>query len=198
MAAVLTNPPRLDRLQVENAMAAMSDADWRRVEFIASSLSHGFTGFEPEDLILEAQTKLIEGVRVWPTGVPAVVVLENIMSSIASNARKRIKEGPIDVTVEVDPLETGDQEGNTTAGQTVFSRTDATPESQVAAYEQIAAINQLVADDTDLQDLVAAWAMELKGEEAWMTLGWTKDKYEANRKKLTRRLDKLASEGSKK
>lgn len=197
MSAVLTNPPRLDRLQVENAMAAMSDADWRRVEFIASSLSHGFTGFEPEDLILEAQTKLLEGVRVWPTGVPAVVVLENVMSSIASNARKRIKDGPIDVTVEVDPLETDDQEGGT-AGQTVFSRTDATPESLVAAREQIAAINRLVADDADLQDLVAAWAMELKGEEAWMSLGWTKDKYEANRKKLTRRLDKLASEGSKK
>lgn len=197
MSAVLTNPPRLDRLQVENAMAAMSDADWRRVEFIASSLSHGFTGFEPEDLILEAQTKLLEGVRVWPTGVPAVVVLENVMSSIASNARKRIKEGPIDVTVEVDPLETDDQEG-VSAGQTVFSRTDATPESQAAAREQIAAINRLVADDADLQDLVAAWAMDLKGEEAWTSLGWTKDKYEANRKKLTRRLDKLASEGSKK
>ena len=45
---------------------------------------------------------------------------------------------------------------------------------------------------------MAAWAMELKGEEAWMSLGWTKDKYEANRKKLTRRLDKLAFEGSKK
>ncbi len=197
MSAVLTNSPRLDRLQVENAMAAMSDADWRRVEFIASSLSHGFTGFEPEDLILEAQTKLLEGVRVWPTGVPAVVVLENVMSSIASNARKRIKEGPIDVTVEVDPLETDDQEG-VSAGQTVFSRTDATPESQAAAREQIAAINRLVADDADLQDLVAAWAMDLKGEEAWTSLGWTKDKYEANRKKLTRRLDKLAFEGSKK
>lgn len=177
-------------------MAAMSDADWRRVEFIASSLSHGFTGFEPEDLILESQTKLLEGVRIWPMGVPAVVVLENVMSSIASNARKRIKEGPIDVAVEVDPLETDDQE--VSAGQTVLSRTDATPESQVAAREQIAAINRLVADDADLQDLVAAWAMELKGEEAWMSLGWTKDKYEANRKKLTRRLDKLASEGSKK
>ncbi|TXH79507.1 hypothetical protein [Thauera aminoaromatica] len=197
MSAVLTNPPRLDRLQVENAMAAMSDADWRRVEFIASSLSHGFTGFEPEDLILEAQTKLLEGVRVWPTGVPAVVVLENVMSSIASNARKRIKEGPIDVTVEVDPLET-DYQGGVSAGQTVFSRTDATPESQAATREQIAAIDRLVADDADLQDLVAAWAMELKGEEAWMSLGWTKDKYEANRKKLTRRLDKLAFEGSKK
>ena len=197
MSAVLTNSPRLDRLQVENAMAAMSDADWRRVEFIASSLSHGFTGFEPEDLILEAQTKLLEGVRVWPTGVPAVVVLENVMSSIASNARKRIKEGPIDVTVEVDPLETDDQEG-VSAGQTVFSRTDATPESQAAAREQIAAINRLVADDADLQDLATAWAMELKGEEAWTSLGWTKDKYEANRKKLTRRLDKLAFEGSKK
>lgn len=197
MSAVLTNPPRLDRLQVENAMAAMSDADWRRVEFIASSLSHGFTGFEPEDLILEAQTKLLEGVRVWPTGVPAVVVLENVMSSIASNARKRIKEGPIDVTVEVDPLATDDQEGVCT-GQTVFSRTDATPESQAAAREQIAVINRLVADNADLQDLVAAWAMDLKGEEAWTSLGWTKDKYEANRKKLTRRLDKLASEGSKK
>ncbi len=197
MSAVLTNPPRLDRLQVENAMATMSDADWRRVEFIASSLSHGFTGFEPEDLIQEAQTKLLEGVRVWPTGVPAVVVLENVMSSIASNARKRIKEGPIDVTIEVDPLETDGQEG-VSAGQTVFSRTNATPEGQAAAREQIAAITRLVADDADLQDLATAWAMELKGEEAWTSLGWTKDKYEANRKKLTRRLDKFASEGSKK
>jgi len=124
-------------------------------------------------------------------------VLENVMSSIASNARKRVKEGPIDVTVEVDPQETGDQEC-ASAGQAVFSRTDFSPESQAAAREQIAAIDRLVADDAKLQDLVAAWAMGLKGEEAWTSLGWTKDTYEANRKKLTRRLDKLTFEGSKK
>lgn len=197
MSAVLKPSPSLDRKQVEEAITTMSDADWRRVEFIASSLSHGVTGFEPEDLIQEALTKLLEGVRVWPQGVPTVVVLENVMLSIASNTRKRLQEGPIDTTVEVDPLETDDQTAFR-AGQSISSRTETTPESHAAAREQLSAVHRLVADDPDLQDLVAAWAMELKGEEAWASLAWTKDRYEANRKRLTRRLDKLASQGGNK
>lgn len=196
MSALPSNPPGLGRQQVEAALVAMSDADWRRVEFIASSLSHGYTGLEPEDLIQEAQTKLLEGVRVWRTELPAVVVLENVMASIASNARKRVKDGPIDAMVEVDPLEMGEEGAN--VGQQVFSRNDSTPESEAAAREQIAALDRLVADQPELQDLIAAWAMGLKGKEAWDSLGWIKDEYEANRKKLTRRLEKLSSDGSKK
>ena len=197
MSAVPTNPPGLTRVQIEAEIAALSHADWRRAERIADSLCAGITGIEPEDLLQEALTKFLEGDRVWPPGVPSLVVLENVMYSIASNTRKRRKEGPVDETVEVDPLE-GEGQEEAGAGKSVLSTTTITPEEEVSGEQQIAALYAALAGDSDLQDLATAWAMGLRGEAAWKELGWTEKKYEAERKRLTRRLEKLDPNRSKK
>lgn len=197
MSAVPTNPPDLSRAQIEGEIAALSHADWRRAERIAYSLCAGITGLEPQDLLQEALTKFLEGDRVWPLGVPSLVVLENAMYSIASNTRKRRKEGPVDETVEVDPFGDEGQE-EASAGKSVLSSTTITPEDEVSGKQQIAALYAMLAGDSDLQDLATAWAMGLRGEEAWKELGWTEKKYEAERKRLTRRLEKLDPDRSKK
>lgn len=190
-------PPGLTRAQLETEIAALTDADWRRAERISHGLAAGVVGIEPEDLLQEALTKLLEGVRVWPAGVPTLVVLENVMRSIANNTRKRNTEGPIDETLEVDPLEDEDRQG-TFAGNIVFSSTTITPEEEVSVQQQIAAVYAALAADSDLQDLATAWAMGLRGNDAIDELGWAKDKYEAQRKRLVRRLDNLDPDRSKK
>lgn len=192
MSAVQTTTASLSRAQIEEEIRSLSDGQWAKAERIAVSLCAGITGIEPEDLLQEAMTKFLEGVRVWPAGVPALVVLENVMFSIASNARRRVNDGPIDVTVELDPVsEERDEPG---AGRTAFSTTAVTPEDEVCARQQMAAVYASLAGDRDLQDLTAAWAMGMRGEECWTELGWTPLKYDAERKRLIRRLDKLARE----
>jgi hypothetical protein len=187
---------RLTRAEIDAALNAMSDADWRRLEVIAASLCAGIAALESEDLLQEAITKFLAGDRVWPAGLPPIVVFENVMHSIASNTRKRAEEGPIDEHVEVDPLETGEESANT--GSTVLSKTTVTAEDMLSWKQQIAAVYAAVAGDEDLENLAAAWAMGVRGKEAWTELGWTENKYEAQRKRLTRRLDKLGADGSKK
>ena len=195
MTTELPIPPGLTRTQLEAEISALTDADWRRAERISDGLAAGVVGIEPEDLLQEALTKLLEVVRVWPAGVPTLVVLENVMHSIASNTRKRVKEGPIDETT--DPLEGEDWEV-ASAGTTVFSSTANTPEDKLSGKQQIAAVYAALASDTELQDLATAWAMGLRGNDAIEELGWAKDKYEAQRKRLVRRLEKLDPDRSKK
>jgi len=123
-----------------------------------------------------------------------MVVLKNAMHSIASNARKHNKAGPIDQTVEVDVFEVDDEK----LGSTARSTTGITPEDVVSGKEQIAAVYAALAGDEDLHMLAIAWAEGLRGEEAYKELGWDAKKYDAERKRLTRRLEKLDPERSQK
>ncbi len=58
----------------------------------------------------------------------------------------------------------------------------------------MAAVYAAVAGDEDLELLVMVWADGQRGEEAAKELDWDKKKYEAARKRLTRRLDALDSD----
>jgi DNA-directed RNA polymerase specialized sigma24 family protein len=197
MSAVPTNPAGqgLTRAQIEETLAGFSDADWVRAQAIAGSLCGGLTGWSAEDLLQEAMTKFLEGSRVWPPGVHPMVVLKNVMHSIASNQRKHNRASPIDEKVEVDPYET-DDDGEKAA--TVRSSTGITPEEVVSGKQQMASLYAALAGDDDLQMLVMVWADGLRGEEARKELDWDAKKYDAERKRLTRRLEKLDPQRSHK
>lgn len=190
MSAVPTNTarPGLTRDQVEAILAGFGDADWERAQTIAATLCGGVTGWSAEDLLQEALTKFLEGDRSWPSGVHPMVVLKNVMHSIASNERKSNRASPIDEQVEVDPFETGDEAEKVAS---VRSSSGATPEDVVSGKQQMAALYAALAGDDDLQMLVMVWADGLRGEEARAELGWDAKKYDAERKRLTRRLEKL-------
>lgn len=196
MSVASTNPDSqvLTQDQVGEVLAGLSSADWKRAQAIAGSLCGGVTGWTADDLLQEAMTKLLAGDRVWPAGVHTMVVLKNAMHSIASNARKHNEAGPIDQYAEVDAFETDDEK----LGPTARSTTGITPEGVVSGKEQIAAVYAALAGDEDLHMLAIAWAEGLRGEEARKELGWDAKKYDAERKRLTRRLEKLDPDRSPK
>jgi hypothetical protein len=181
--------PRLTRAEIETLLDGLSDSDWRRAETLASSFASGVNGWEPKDLLQETLTRFLELKRRWPAGIPPLVVMENAMPSIASNARKRARRGPIEETIEVDPLEV--EEDLQSQGPAVHSRTTFTPEGIVSAKEQLEAINASCDGDKELLDLATAWAMDLRGQDACEELGWDEKKYDKVRQRLTRRLNKL-------
>ncbi|MDI1270546.1 MAG: hypothetical protein PSV40_15770 [Polaromonas sp.] len=189
MSAIPTDPASegLTPDQIGEVLSDLSAADWQRAKAIAGSLCGGVSGWNADDLLQEAMTKFLAGERVWPVGVHTMVVLKNAMHSIASNARKHNKVSPIDHNVEVDPFETDDEK----EGPAALSTTGTTPEELVSGKQQIAALYAALAGDDDLHMLAIAWGEGLRGEDACKELGWDAKKYDAERKRLTRRLEKL-------
>lgn len=179
--------PGLTKTEVEGTLTGLSPADWKRAELIAGALRVGIASLTGEDLLQEAMTALIAQTRTWPAGVHPLVVLKNAMHSIASNTRKHDAASPIDDAVQVDPFET-DDEAKTPVVQ---SKVTVTPEDQFSGKQQIAALYAAVAGDQDLELLVMAWADSLRGKDAQDELGWDDKKYDGERKRLTRRLQKL-------
>ena len=76
----------------------------------------------------------------------------------------------------------------------VGSRTTITPEDEVSGRQQLATVYEAIAGDEDLELLAMAWADGLRGNEAGRELGWDKQKYDAARNRLNRRLKALDPE----
>lgn len=182
----------LSRTEVETELTSLSPADYRRIKIMARTYSRGLTYLSPEDLIQETYSKLLAGERVFPRDVRPVTVVINVMHSEASNCREREQLGVIDHHVDVSAMSYPIDDDEATA--VVIPRNEVTPERILIARRDLLAIEALVADDADLQDVVAAWSLELRGKEAFEYLGWEMNRYEAARKRLVRRFENMKEE----
>ncbi len=183
----------LNRTEIEAALTSLSPANLQRIKIMANTYSRGLTYLSADDLIQETYTKLLAGDRVFPGEVLPVAVVIHAMHSEASNCRAREQSGAIDHHVDISALtQSFDDDENTTT--VVIPKNEITPERILQAVSGLLAIEALVVDDADLQDVVAAWSMALRGKEAADYLGWEMNRYEAARKRLTRRLDSMKEE----
>ncbi len=92
-----------------------------------------------------------------------------------------------------------EKRNNTPAFDKYFDRfTDAQNVAGVSVTvdtaESISAVYAAVAGDEEMEMLVMVWADGLRGDAAAKELEWDKNKYEATRKRLTRRLNALDSD----
>jgi len=172
------DPGRLNYQEVQNSLAQMSDADLRRAERIAGFLAHGLPGVNGEDLLQEVYIKLLSGERRFPRGVHTVKVLKSAMESEASNARKGLRASPID-------LRTTDADGADRRS----------PEVELLASQQFAAIVATCAGDPDAELVVMVWADGLTGAEAREATGLGEKAFDAARKRATRRLAGFEAQG---
>jgi DNA-directed RNA polymerase specialized sigma24 family protein len=185
----------LNRAEVDALLREFSGAEWTRARKFARAVIYGLKGVEADDLVQEAITKLLSGDRVWRAGVPPLVVVANVIRGIASNWRKRSKNGPIDDSIEVALLDAGfDLEGPPQAIAVNYI----TPERILSGQEQLTCVERAVAADEELGLLCTAWAERLRGEPARSELGWSVKTYEAARKRFSRCLDKLGRTGDAK
>ena len=193
MSAVPETEVRLSPGEIESALKNFMPSNWSRAESIAAAACAGLVGWTPEDLLQEAVTKLLEGTRTCPVGVHPLVMLKTAMRGIASNIRKHHTEGPIDDGVALAHFGGTDE---TDTRPSVSGEAISNPQQVAAAREALAVIEDLISDDEDLALLAVAWAEGLRGDDAADALDWDKKKYEAARKRLTRRLCTLAAEWS--
>jgi len=188
-----TNPTyeRLSAADIDKEIRALLDsaANFSRLRSIASALCAGITGLSGGDLLNEAIVRFYEGRRTWPRGVHPLVVFKSAMHSIASDMRKRAELNPVDETVAL-ATSSGDEVSTDTRPQ-VHGVSTVTPEDALSGKEQLVAVYAAVAGDEELEWLVTVWSDGLRGDDAAKQLEWDKNKYEAARKRLTRRLNAL-------
>jgi len=182
---------RLSAEDVDQEIRALlgSAANFARLKSIASTLAAGVTGLSGDDLLNEAVVRFYEGRRKWPRGVHPLVVFKSAMHSLASDMRKRVALSPVDENVAL--VTAGGEEASADSRPQVHAAVTLTPEDELSGKKQLAAVYAVVAGDEDLELLVMVWADGLRGEEAANELDWDKKKYEAARKRLTRRLGAL-------
>jgi DNA-directed RNA polymerase specialized sigma24 family protein len=126
------------------------------------------TSYGHEDLIQEAYTRVLGGVRGWPRTVAVVPFLCGVMRSIAWDWRIERH----DETVEVEEI--GYEDSSVATG--------------IDAQRIVGFFN----DDPIAQTIIVAMMDGARGEELRELSGLTQTEYESKRTKIRRRLEKVA------
>jgi DNA-directed RNA polymerase specialized sigma24 family protein len=182
---------KLAEVGAELARLVQDPAEFARARKTAKVLAHGLRQLGGDDLLQEAMTRLLSGRRHWRRGLPVLVVLKGAMRSIASSARK----AP-DYELAEDIGATSDEDSDdypSTLGEGTSPETD--PARIVEAESEISAVQNAVRGDEELELLVEAFAEGLRGQDAAQELGWDGKTYDAARKRLSRRLAALDTDG---
>ena len=189
MLQVKPDDDRLSHAEVDAQLRGLSGADWKRARSIASLVANGLNGWTGDDLLHEAAVVLLQGERVWHRDVHVLVTLKMAMRSIASNARKKVSNGPVDHSVAVD-IGAGRSEDYEEA---VAPVNYLTPERIADGRQQLAEIEALVTGDEDAEMVLMAWCDGIRGQEAMEVTGMDAKRYDAARKRLLRKLAPVAA-----
>jgi hypothetical protein len=126
------------------------------------------TRYDYEDLLQEAYSRALDGRRAWTRGVPAVLFFGGVIRSLAWEWKNEFVNEVVDVGDE------GAQERGT------------------AAKIDLMKIMALFDDDHVAQRIIEGMMEGAKGEELQEANGLSPTEYETKRKKIRRRIEKLA------
>lgn len=181
----------LSKAEREALLGAMSPGDWGRAESLARAAAHGLTDMTAEDLLQETLTDLLGEERTWQRGVHPLVTLKVAMHSVASNAKKKVENAPIDQFAVVS---TGEEEAPEEGRPSpVPAVQHLGPQDTLEGRQQLAAIEQLVQGDDQAELILMAWAMGYSGAEARQETGLDAKQFDAARQRLLRKLKSAAA-----
>jgi DNA-directed RNA polymerase specialized sigma24 family protein len=121
------------------------------------------------DLLQEAFTRILDGSRRRPKGIPMVSFVAGVMRSIRSDYWRRTRR-------ELD-----------SAAALQEMREDAPdPERSLAALQELTAISDLFADDAQVQQIIAGAAEQRSAEEIRAAGRMSKVDYDSARKRMRR------------
>lgn len=173
----------LDIDQARDAVAALTATDLLRLQR-AGAIYGVSIGVDGMDLVNEAISRALGGVRACPTDVPFVLFLRNAMRSIASSERARMKEEPMLENM------TGGPDGPLTAvDRTAPGRTG---EETLLAREdtdaRLKALETLFADDEDAQLVLMGDLDEMSAADIRAMNEWSEQAYASVRRRMRRKL----------
>lgn len=187
-------PKHLQRAEVDAALVRLAQdaGEMARARKLAGVIAHGLPAMNGDDLLGKAMLLLLAERRKWPRGLSTIVMLKGVMRSVAYRTRRKLDyllaedlgaPSDEDSDVESSPLAEG-----------VSPQAD--PARAVAAESELVAVQDAVTGDEELELLVEALAEGLTGMAIAKELGWDGRKYDAARKRLSRRLAAIKTDRS--
>jgi RNA polymerase sigma-70 factor (ECF subfamily) len=163
------------------ALELVTETDLLRLKVIARIHARGLPPeFDWSDLLQEAFARVLDGSRPQPEGVPIVAFLAGVMRSIKAEhwkrAQRRARQLPkllVDMDVSGSP---GKEPCDPTSN----------PERSLIAIQELAAINQLFADDGQVRRIIAGLHEGLSPDEICARHDMSKTEYDSTRKRMRR------------
>ncbi len=187
----MTPVATLSRAEIENAIRALSPADWARLRLVAARYASG-RRLDARDLLQEALLRSLDG-RNCPRHVDVVRFLAEAMRSIADGESEKIANRLVVVSADQTPTIAERVQNHPTP--------DLSAEESLIAEEGAAAIRDeilaLFEDDPIAEIIVEGIMEEMEGEELRELSGLDATAYDSKRKLIRRRITKQYPEGWK-
>jgi len=167
------------REECAEALRALSDEDYERLEKIARLRVTGLHSVAWRDLLHDALERLLDGRRRWPRNIPLVVFLRETMRSIASDHWRRL-----DGLVVVAESEMG-ADGDVNGGAVDET---AQPERRASAEETLARIESAFEGDAEALRVLTAMATGWSPKEIQQEIGIDETRYASTLRRIRRRL----------
>ncbi len=175
---------------------ALTDGDISRLVGVCYSLRNVYRlQLEPKDLMQDALTRIIGGDRRVPVEVPLVVVIANIIKSIANDLVNSASNRSWQLEVM------SDETDEVMSDVSVFG---ASPENELLEEQEVAAVSQQVKaiflffeNDSDVLSLLRSITKGLKARDIVKdAFDGSQVKYDTTRKRLMRGIAKMKVEGA--
>jgi DNA-directed RNA polymerase specialized sigma24 family protein len=165
------------------ALDLIGQMDLLRLKTIARLYARGLPpDVTWDDLLQEAFTRVITGSRVQPQGVTMVVFIAGIMRSLkAEHWRRTLNRPGGDQVLQIDPVGNGSRD---------LELCDPAPgpEQSLSARQELAAIEQLFADDHVALKIIAGLGAGLTAEQIRVATKLSKTDYDSARRRMRRTL----------
>lgn len=137
------------------------------------------------DLLQEAFTRVLDGSRRQPHGVPMVAFLAGIMRSIKEQYWRQARKGVRQMPKLLADLEAVDAQ----KGELLDPAPN--PERRVIAMQEVDSINQLFSDDVQARQMIAGLFEGWTPEEICATYAMSKTDYDSTRRRMRRTLARV-------
>jgi RNA polymerase sigma-70 factor (ECF subfamily) len=163
------------------ALALVTEIDLLRLKVIARLHARGLPPeFDWTDLLQEAFARVLDGSRPPPEGVPKVAFLAGVMRSIKAEYWKRAQRQAQQLPKLLADMDVTDDPGKEPYDPT------SNPERSVIAIQELAAINELFADDDQAQQVIAGLHEGNSPEEICARHDMSKTAYDSTRRRMRR------------
>lgn len=176
---------RISEMPARRALEAklVNEADLLRLKTIARLHARGLPHpMDWSDLLQESVTRVLEGSRRQPTGVPLVAFLAQVMRSVKEQYWRQHRRGVRRLPKFLADIEAGDSREAELA--------DPAPshERRFMAIEQMEIINGLFEEDPRAREVIAALYEGWSPEETCATYAMSRTDYDSTRKRIRRAL----------
>jgi DNA-directed RNA polymerase specialized sigma24 family protein len=161
----------------------VTEADLVRLKVIAQLHARGLP---PDigwaDLLQEAFTRVLEGSRRKPAGVPMVAFLAGVMRSLREQYWRQARRGSRQMPKLLADLEVAD------AHEDELPDPAPNPERRAIAMQAIESMKQIFAEDVQAQQIIAGLFEGWSPEEICATYTMSKTDYDSTRRRMRRTL----------